>query len=81
VKVYASHWFAQNPFYIEDGKYSAFPYGIEAGKSRAFGDALLAYHQGSKQKNTTIEHLHVSSSHPSRLKLINKRTETVGGLL
>lgn len=75
-----SHWFAQNPVYIEDGKYSAFPYGIEAGKLRAFGDALLAYHQGSKQKNTTIEHLHVSSSHPSRLKLINKRAEIGGGL-
>jgi len=54
VKVYALHWFAQNPFYIEDGKYSAFPCGIEAGKLRAFGDALLAYHQGSKQKNITI---------------------------
>jgi len=54
VKVYALHWFAQNPFYIEGGKYSAFPYGIEAGKLRAFDDALLTYHQGSKQKNITI---------------------------
>ena len=47
-----SHWFAQNPVYVEDGKYSAFPYGIETGKSQAFGDAFLAYHQGSKPKNT-----------------------------
>ena len=75
-----SHWFAQNPVYVEDAKFSAFPYGIETGKLRAFGDALLAYHQGSKQKNTTIEHLHLSSSHPSRQKLIAKRAETGEGL-
>lgn len=75
-----SHWFAQNPVYVEDGKYSAFPYGIETGKLRAFGDAFLAYHQGSKPKNTTIELLHVSSTHPSRQKLITKRAETGGGI-
>ena len=74
-----SHWFAQNPVYVEDGKYSAFPYGIEPGNLRAFGDALLAYHQGSKKKNATIEHLHVSSTHPSRQKLIAKRAQTGGG--
>ena len=67
------------PCVVEDGKYSAFPNGIESGNLRAFGDALLAYHQGSKKKNATIEHLHVSSTLPSRQKLIAKRAQMGGG--
>lgn len=68
-----AHWFAQNPVYTENDKYSAFPYGVEPGKLPAFGDALLAYHQGPEEKNTTIEHLHLSPTHPSREKLIARR--------
>ena len=76
-----SHWFAQNPVYEQDDKYSAFPYGIESEMLPFFGDAFLAYHQGSKQKNTTIEHLHVSYTHFSRQKLIARATEKGEGPL
>jgi len=66
------HWFAQNPVYPEDDRYSAFPYGIRNGMLEDFSNALLAYHDRHEtQKNTTVEHLHLSSSHPSRKKLID----------
>lgn len=95
-----AHWFAQNPAYVEEGTYSAFPYGLEPVSLPEFGDAFLDYHddttirqqyqqqhqqeqhhqqqqqhqhqrQGSKyRKSSTIQHLHVSDTHPSREKLI-----------
>lgn len=74
-----SHWFAQNPVYNEDSKYSAFPYGIDPPNLQAFGHAFLEYHQDSKQKNTTIEHLHMSSTHHSRQKLITRMEKTGKG--
>ena len=76
-----THWFAQNPFYVGDSKYSAFPYGIEAQMLPHFGDAFLGYHQGSKQKNSSIEHLFVSSTHPSRQRLVARNLERGEGYL
>lgn len=75
-----SHWFAQNPVYVEDDKYSAFPYGLEPVSLHEFADAFLSYHQGYKLKDSTIEHLHVSDTHPSRQKLISKRAAREGHL-
>ena len=106
-----AHWFAQNPVYLEDDRYSAFPYGIRAEMLQHFSDAFLRYHGEERQlggsgsgsgssnigvgastasaqsntindnsnnidaraKSTTIEHLHLGNSHPSRQKLIERR--------
>ena len=65
-----AHWFAQNPLYVENERYSAFPYGIEPAMLETFGEAFLAFHQGGKQKLQTLEQLHLSASHPSRHRLI-----------
>jgi hypothetical protein len=66
------HWFAQNPVYPEDDRYSAFPYGIRNGMLEDFSKALLAFHdRRESRKDVTLEHLHLSLSHPSRLKLID----------
>lgn len=67
---HVAHWFAQNPLYTEDERYSAFPYGISPSMLRSFGEAFLTYHQGNKPKLQTLEHLHISATHPSRHRLI-----------
>jgi len=72
-----AHWFAQNPLYTEDERYSAFPYGIEPKMLESFGDAFLAYHQSDKPKLQTLEQLHLSASHRSRHRLI-ARSEVAG---
>ena len=66
-----AHWFAQNPLYTEDDRYSAFPYGIEPRMLEVFSQAFLAFHQqGGTPKHQILEQLHLSASHPSRHRLI-----------
>jgi len=67
---HVAHWFAQNPLYTEDERYSAFPYGIEPKMLPSFGEAFLTYHEGNKSKLETLEQLHLRASHPSRHRLI-----------
>lgn len=69
-KVY--HWFAQNPVYPKDDRYSPFPYGIRPNMLEAFGKAFLAYHRQRPPvfKNRTVEQMYLSKTHPSRTKLI-----------
>jgi len=67
---HVAHWFAQNPLYTEDERYSAFPYGIKPSALQSFGEAFLTYHQGNKPKLQTLEHLHISATHPSRHRII-----------
>jgi hypothetical protein len=85
-----AHWFAQNPIYRQDARFSAFPYGVRAEMLPDFADAFLGYHDhdggggggkeggsssssSSSTKNTTIEHLHLGPTHPSRERLIARR--------
>jgi len=43
-----AHWFAQNPLYTENERYSAFPYGIEPKMLQSFGEALQANMPGCR---------------------------------
>ena len=63
-----SHWFAQNPVYPGDERYTAFPYGIRPENLDQYGSIFLAHHtsrQGTR-KNKTIEHLPFAMTHRSR---------------
>lgn len=75
------HWFAQNPVYASDERYSAFPYGIHHGILERFATAFVLHHRRTVPlpKNHTIEHLHLSASHPSREKLIARHAQGGGG--
>ena len=68
-----SHWFAQNPVYPSDERYTAFPYGIQSSSLEAYVSAFLAHHMprglsgiNALAKNKTIEHLPFKLTHPSR---------------
>jgi hypothetical protein len=71
-KVY--HWFAQNPIYPSDGRYTAFPYGIRNTMLKVMSSFMLAYHRGragaAPPKNTTLEHPQMALTHPSRKSLV-----------
>ena len=66
-----AHWFAQNPVYPNDDRYTAFPYGILHENLEAYADSLL----GSRDvvKSTHIEHLPISMTHSSRKRLARRR--------
>jgi len=63
-----SHWFAQNPVYPGDERYTAYPYGIRADLLEEYGPTFLAHHtsQQAEVKTKTIEHLPFIMTHPSR---------------
>lgn len=59
-----AHWISQNPIYGNNEKYGGFPYGIREANLEAYAESLLL--NNDTVKNTTIEHLKVSVTHPSR---------------
>ena len=77
-----SHWFAQNPVYPVDDRYTAFPYGIRADLLEHYAPAFLAYHTAARGhavefKNKTIEHLPFTMTHPSRKPFLTDHVRNV----
>lgn len=77
-----SHWFAQNPVYPGDDRYTAFPYGIKPNVLEEYGAIFLAYHtyQQAATKNKTIEHLPFAITHPSRKPFVTGHVRNASAL-
>lgn len=61
--LWCGHWLRKTR-YLTMLTYSAFPYGIRENMLERYADALLSYDEG--RKTTTVKHLKVSLTHPSR---------------
>lgn len=78
-----SHWFAQNPVYPGDERYTAFPYGVRASFLEQYAPVFLAHHRDTRaamaaaKKNKTIEHLPFAMTHPSRMPLLTEHVRNV----
>ena len=78
-----SHWFAQNPVYPGDDRYTAFPYGIRMDLLEHYAPVFLAHHHHAQAtavapgKNKSIEHLPFTMTHPSRKPFLTSHVRNV----
>ena len=68
-----AHWFAQNPIYQNDDRYTGFPYGILHLQLEAYAESLLANQHTKKQVH--VEHLTINNKTHSSRKRLSKYIE------